>query len=87
MAVTVDGVYDFLILYGGGDAFNAIYALSRSSTLLPSYASMFDAFIAETGFNVPIYTIPQPSTCDYGGPGQSPPLVSPINVDQMTGVW
>lgn len=87
MAVEANEVYDFLILYGGGSAFNTIYALSRSAVFAPSYATMFDSFVTDTGFSVPIYQVPQPSTCFYGGPGQSPPLISPVDPEKMTGVW
>lgn len=79
--------YDFAILYGGGSAYNALYGISRSPVFNDTYAIMFDSFVKSTGFDIPIYTVPQPSTCFYGGPGQSPPIVENVNPAQITGVW
>jgi lipocalin len=79
--------YDFAILYGGGAAYESVFALTRVPTMSATYAAAFDNFLSSTGFTVPIYKVPQPASCIYGGPGQSPVLVNNLDLSKYTGLW
>jgi hypothetical protein len=91
------GKYDFLINTNGYDPaagldtnFTSLVVLSRINdvTLLkPAYAQALANLLTTTGFQVPLYTVPQPASCYYSGPGVSPMPVASFDPSLAIGLW